>query len=577
MDKNPLKIAMKKARSSFIGVWIFSCAINILMLTGPLFMLQVYDRVLTSRSVPTLVALFGLVVAMFAFIGLFEFTRSKLLSRIGLRLDNQLRALAHKNWVVSGLYSSGNRIRPISDLSSIRQFIGSNGVSAMFDLPWVPFYLAIVYLLHIWLGLLATAGAILVIFFTILNEFITKNSIGEAAQWDNREADFSESTNRNAESVVAMGMLDKVENHWACMRDKALSASQAASERNSVISAFTKSIRMIVQSGILALGAYLAIFQEISPGTMIAASILAGRALAPIDAAVGNWKGFVRCRQSYARLKKIMSRMGSGASQVQLPEPKGKLSLQGATVLSKTHNSEETFPILQNLSFALQPGEGLGVIGPSGAGKSSLARLMVGNWPADRGEIRLDGATYDQWDRDRLGEFIGYLPQAVELLPGTVRQNISRFNDDISDEDIIEAAQTAGVHELILTFSDGYQTEIGRGGTILSGGQAQRIALARAVLRKPALVVMDEPNSNLDSDGDAALTKAIEELRKAGSTVVVMAHRPSAIAAVNKILMLQDGMQREFGPKEDVLKKVTRTASPVVKPPVKLSPNKVAE
>lgn len=316
---------------------------------------------------------------------------------------------------------------------------------------------------------------------------------------------------------------------------------------------------MLLQSAMLALGAYLAIFQEITPGTMIAASILSGRALAPIDMAVGSWKNFIRARQAFSRLKESLSHFATQHETVQLPDPKGNLSLLNVIKFSQEKGANgNNRPILQGVSLKLQPGDGLGVIGSSGSGKSSLARLIVGLWHADRGEIRLDGATYDQWDRDILGKHIGYLPQSVEMLPGTITQNIARFDPEVTDEEVIAAARLAGVHELILNLPNGYSTEIRTGASVVSGGQAQRIALARAAVRMPALVVLDEPNSNLDAEGDAALTTAIKALRDSGSVVIVMAHRPSAIAAVNKILMLKDGKQMEFGDKEEVLRKVTR-------------------
>lgn len=557
---NPLKEALNKSRATFWSVGLFSCAVNILMLTGPLFMLQTYDRVLASRSVPTLVALFGLVAALYLFLGLFDFIRTKALSRAGYRLDVELAALAKKVWVFSSLISGGARARPINDLATLRQFLCSNGLPALFDLPWVPIYLAIVYLLHVWLGLLATAGAIIVITATFINEWITKKPIGEASAWELQDAQFAESSSRNAEAVIAMGMMGKVTSHWQALRHKALGKSQLAGGRSEFITAFTKVVRMLVQSGMLALGAYLAIYQEITPGTMIAASILGGRALAPVDLAVGNWKNFIRARQAYARLSAMLAGNADGHAPVQLPKPTGKITVSNLLKLTPSDKAlpSNHSPILQGIHFKLEPGDGLGVIGPSASGKSTLARLLVGLWMPDKGTVRLDDATFDQWDRDEVGKYIGYLPQSVELLSGTIRQNIARFDTEVSDEDVIAAARLAGVHKLILNLPDGYSTDLAKGMQVLSGGQVQRIALARAVLRMPALVVLDEPNSNLDAEGDAALCQAIEHLRKNGSCVIVMAHRPSAIAAVNKVLMLQNGRQIEFGDRDEILRKVTR-------------------
>lgn len=558
-EQNPVRAAVAKSKTALWSVGLFSCAVNILMLTGPLFMLQVYDRVLTSRSVPTLVALFALVAALFLFMALFDFLRARVLSRIGYRLDVELMALAKKTWIFLGLTAGRAMARPINDLASIRQFMCSNGLPALFDLPWVPVYLAIVYLLHVWLGLLATAGAIIVILATVISELITKKPIEEASGWELRDMNFSERNNRNAEAIVAMGMVSNVTGYWEQIRHKALGFSQTAGGRSEFITAITKSTRMLVQSSMLALGAYLAIFQEISPGTMIAASILGGRALAPVDAAVGNWKNFVRARQAYAKLTMMLSKDEVKAAPVQLPEPKGNIQVENMSKLASSNSgADEQKPILQGLHFSIQQGDGLGVIGPSASGKSSLAKLLVGLWMPDRGSVRFDGATYDQWDRDLVGQHIGYLPQSVELIAGTVAQNIARFEPEAKDEDVVAAAKLAGVHELILRLPDGYSSDLGSGQVVLSGGQSQRIALARAVYKMPSLVVLDEPNASLDAEGDAALTKAIIELRKNGSAVVVMAHRPSAIAAVNKVLMLNNGNQVEFGDKNEVLAKVTQ-------------------
>lgn len=558
---NPLKEALNKSRTTFWSVGLFSCAVNILMLTGPLFMLQVYDRVLTSGSVPTLVALFGLVAALYLFLGLFDFIRSKALSRVGYKLDVELAALTKKVWIFSGLTPS--RTRPINDLANLRQFLCSNGLPALFDLPWVPIYLAIVYLLHLWLGLLATAGAIIVITATLINEWITKAPISEASLWELKDTQFADVTNRNAEAVIAMGMISSVTEYWQSLRHEALRRAQLAGGRTEFIAALTKAVRMLVQSGMLALGAYLAIYQEITPGTMIAASILGGRALAPVDLAVGNWKNFIRTRLAYSRLFALLDSARGGLEPMKLPEPRGKISVTNLLKLTPDckFTSSEQRPILQGIHFELKPGDGLGVIGPSASGKSTLARLLVGLWMPDKGAVRLNDATFDQWDRDEVGKYIGYLPQVVELLIGTVRQNIARFDPSVSDDEIVAAAKLAGVHELILNLPNGYSTDLSNGMQILSGGQIQRIALARAVLRNPPLVVLDEPNSNLDAEGDAALSQAIEHLRKNGSCVIVMAHRPSAIAAVNKVLMLKNGQQIEFGERDEVLAKVMASTS----------------
>jgi len=558
MDKNPVESVITKSRSAFAAAALFSSAVNILMLTGPLFMLQVYDRVLTSKSVPTLVALFALVAGLYMFMGLFDFLRARVLARIGYKFDVELSSIANKSWIFSGLVSSKTSARPLFDLANIRQFMGSQGLPSLFDLPWIPLYLAIVYFLHFWLGLLATLGAVIVITSTVVSELLTKKPIEEASGWEAFDANFAERSKRNAEAIVAMGMLGSITSFWQSIRSNGLENSQKAAQRTELLTALTKATRMLVQSSILALGAYLAIFQEITPGTMIAASILAGRALAPVDAAVGNWKNFVRARLAYGRLKELLGNFDLSSPPVQLPKPEGRIEVENAIKFTGDAASGDATPILMGINFRLEPGDGLGVIGPSASGKSSLGRLLVGIWKPEKGAVRFDNATFDQWDRDLVGEHIGYLPQSVELMAGTIAQNIARFDENANDQDVVAAAKMAGVHELILKVPGGYSASLASGEIYLSGGQAQRIALARAVYKRPALVVLDEPNANLDAEGDAALANAISMLRKAGSTVVVMAHRPSAIAAVNKVLVLNEGKQIEFGDKNEVLARATQ-------------------
>ena len=556
---HPLKEAFTKVRGGFFGVMLFSFAINMLMLTGPLFMLQIYDRVLSSRSIPTLVVLFGFVLCLYAFYGLFEFLRNRMLSRIGYDIDVQLMPFAQRAWISKGLSEGSVLHRPVADLSSLRRFIGSGGLSAFFDLPWLPIFLLFVFALHPTLGLLALGGVVVVVLIALLNELMTRKPVAEASGLEHHEKQFAEQTIQSSDAIVSMGMISNITELWSSMRHNTMAMAQKGGNRAERFGALSKSTRLVIQSGILALGAYLAILEQITPGAMIAASILSARAIAPVDQAIANWRNFVNARQTYGRLKSALLPKQNSAKKAELPEPQGLLSVSALFKFTKQTGAPE--PILKGLDFELNPGDGLGVIGPSAAGKSSLARLIVGLWKPDRGEIRLDGATLDQWDSDELGQHIGYLPQVVNLLPGTVSQNIARFDPQADDKEVIEAAKLAGVHKLILKLPDGYSTKVSVGDTVLSGGQAQRIALARAVFRKPALVVLDEPNANLDQDGDAALTKAIARLRENGSTVIVMAHRPSAIASVNFLLMLKNGKQVEFGPKEETLRKLTRPIS----------------
>ena len=547
---DPLSYAVGKARTAVISVALFSCVINLLMLTGPLFMLQIYDRVLTSRSVPTLVALFLLVVALYLCLGIFEFFRSRVLSRIGYRLDVELMEPTNRMWLATGLKGTPGVLQPLNDLTVLRQFLCGNGLPALFDLPWIPIYLLVIFLLHPWLGWMATAGAIILVLVTVINELSTKELISSGVRAEALESRFSQDSKRNAGAIQSLGMIGDLTRYWSELRKAGLALSQKANARMEGFKAFNKAFRLLLQSTILALGAYLAIHQEISAGTMIAASILAGRALAPIDAAVANWKGFVRGRQAYVGLKELMKEQTGRPVPTRLPDPAGRLEVVKAVKLVPVPAEQSNpVPILNNINFTLEPGDGLGVIGPSASGKSSLARLLAGIWIPDRGSVRLDGAAFDQWESDVVGKFVGYLPQNVELFPGTIKQNIGRFSAEIDDEAVVAAAKLAGVHELVLKLPNGYDSDLSDGRTVLSGGQVQRIALARAAYGNPPLVVLDEPNSNLDADGDAALSRAIGELRKSGSCVVVMAHRPSAIVAVNKLLVLQDGAQAAFGAK----------------------------
>ena len=557
--ESPLKPAVRSVRYAFWVVGLFSLAINLLMLTGPMFMLQVYDRVLSSRSVPTLIVLFGLVVVLYVCLGLFDFFRSRVLSRIGYRLDQRLAGPALEASIAGRL--AGQAIgRPTTDLTVVRNFLGGQGLPALFDLPWVPIYLAIVFLLHYSLGLLALGGLIVVVALALANEYLTRRAIGDGVAAESRETQFTEHCLRNSEAIVSLGMRGHVSNFWSELREAGKERTQSAGDLSEGIASTSKATRLLIQSALLGLGGYLAIHGEISAGTIVAASILAGRALAPIDQTIGNWRNIARARQSYARLRDSLSAGRPRHCETELPPPTGVLEVSRASVFTPGRRSSERGggrPILQRLNFSLSPGDVLGVIGPSAAGKSTLARMLVGRAVPDQGSVRLDGATFEQWNPDRLGRHIGYLPQAVELLPGTLKQNIARFDPQATDAEVIAAAQLAGAHEMIVRLPEGYATEIGFGQPPLSGGQAQRVALARAVFRRPKLVVLDEPSSNLDVDGDAALTRAIIALRKAGCTVVVMTHRPSTISAATLILVLRGGRQVEFGKKMDVLRKVT--------------------
>jgi ATP-binding cassette, subfamily C, bacterial exporter for protease/lipase len=563
MPVSEVDLAAKGVRSGFIAAGILSGIINVLMLTGPLFMLQVYDRVLSSQSIPTLVTLLGLVIALYTLMAALDFLRARVLSRISHWVDAKLANSVFEQWITRQGKSQTAGYKPISDLSNVRGLIGSPVFIALFDLPWFPIYLVVVFMLHFDLGLLSVFGAVIVTIIAVLNEWLTGKGTQRAAILEVAEGRFSDDTYKNADSIVSMGMMTGTSRNWQNLRNQSLSAMQEVSERAEALTSTSKVFRMFLQSAILALGAYLVIKQEMSGGSIVASSILSGRALAPIDQFIGGWKQLKRSRLAYARLSEFMSKsiITNPKAEVQLPEPVGNISFDNVTVMpSKTAATRDSTPILSNINFMLQPGDGLGIIGPSASGKSTLAKVLVGLWKPDQGAMRIDGATFEQWDREQIGRHVGYLPQAFDLISGSIAQNISRFDASANHEDIVDAAQLANVHDMILGFPNGYSTPVDIGLSPLTGGQRQRIALARAIFRKPRLVVLDEPNSNLDADGDTALTQAIFNLRQSGSVVIVMAHRPSAIAAVDKILMLKDGRMLDFGDKAEVLRKVTRAA-----------------
>lgn len=547
--------ALATSRSAFVGIAIFTAFINILMLTGPLYMLQVYDRVLASGSISTLVTISVLMAVMYAFMGFLEHVRSRVLVRIGDKLETDLGERTFAIWMKQGLYGkAGQRHRPLQDVSMLRQFLSGAAPATFFDMPWAPLYIAVMFLFHWSLGVVGIIGAVIIFIFAWLNEVSTRKPLQDANALRIKGQMFADIAHRNADTVTAMGMSGNMQARWQKYSKEAASATVLGSDRAGSLTSASKAFRMFIQSGVLGWGALLAVQGIVTPGTMIAGSIIMGRALAPIQMALGQWRGFIGARQAFNWLNKFYEIIPEQSDNLSLPAPIGELSV--TNILAAPPGSK--VPILTGLNFTVKPGQGLGVIGPSASGKSTLARLLVGIWIPQKGSVRIDGATFDQWNSDELGPYIGYLPQQVELFDGTIGENIGRFYQDASAEDIVLAARRAAVHDMILHLPDGYDTRIGEGGTVLSGGQVQRIALARALFGDPALVVLDEPNANLDAEGDAALTSAITDLRKRGKTVVVMAHRPSAIAAVDQLLILRDGKQIAFGPKDDVIKEMTK-------------------
>jgi ATP-binding cassette subfamily C protein len=454
--------------------------------------------------------------------------------------------------------SRNEGLQPLRDLDNVRSFLSGAGPGAFFDLPWLPFYLAICFAFHVLIGLTALVGAIILVGLTLVTEYMSRAPARDATGLAARRNDLATSSRRNAEVVVAMGMSGRLTNRWVDANQNYLTGNQRASDIAGGLGAIAKVLRMTLQSAVLAVGAYLVINQQATAGVIIAGSILSARALAPVDLAIAHWKSFVAARQSWHRLNRLLEQLPPRAEQMLLQQPSSRLAVEAVSIVPPGDQKV----IVQDITFELEAGHGLGIIGPSGSGKSSLARALVGVWLPVRGKVRLDGAALDQWAPDVLGRHIGYLPQDVELFAGTVAQNISRFDPDANSQAIIAAAKEAGVHQLIIRMRDGYDTQIGEQGTALSAGQAQRVALARALYGDPFLIVLDEPNSNLDTEGDEALTRAIRGVRERGAIVVVVAHRPVGIEAVDQLLVLKDGRMQAFGPKEIVLGQVLQRVAP---------------
>ncbi len=558
-DAQNIYSALKSGRAALVSTGLFSFIINLLMLTGPLFMLQVYDRVLNSGSISTLTALVLLAATLYILYGFLEFIRSRVMVQIGRQLDEGLRARAFD--MMSFHATKGNpqvRNSPISDLLTVRQFVSSPGPFAFFDMPWAPVYLFVIYLMHPWLGMAAAVAIVILAALAVVNNMLMKEPSAEAQKAIAQAQVMSDESLRNAEISSVLGMTDVLRKRWESVQATALDAQTSASNRGGLISSMSRTLRLMFQSGILGLGALLAVQQEISPGTMIAASIIMARALAPVEQAVAHWQPYLGFRRAWARLSELMKQTPSPAEPMPLPEPKGQLEVENLNAF--VPNGDK--PIVHNVSFRIEAGTGLGVIGPTGAGKSTLARAIVGAWPRMRGKVRLDGAEIRQWDAVSLGKHLGYLPQDVELFEGTVAENISRFEPEADPQKIVAAARQAAVHDMVLKLPDGYNTRVGAGGHRLSAGQLQRIGLARAMYGDPALLIMDEPNANLDAEGEAALVQAVLNARRRGATVIVVAHRPSALAAIDTLLMMKDGQQVAFGPKDEVLAKVLQHNRP---------------
>ena len=555
--KSDLQKALGLCRKSFATAGFFSLFINFLMIIPALYMLQLYDRVITSGSQSTLLMLTLIMVLLLITMGLLEWVRGQILIRVGARLElllnERLFALTFKRSLISGGKAGSE---PLDDLTGLRTFLTTNGLFAFFDAPWMPIYIAVMFMFHEWFGWMAVGTAIILITIAFATEKLTNKDIADANKLSASGRGLVNRNLRNAEVVASMGMLKAIRTNWQKSTNKVLHLQARASSNNGMLTAISKTIRIMSQSLVLGIGAYLVLMQEITPGLMIAGSILLGRALAPLDLMVGSWKGFVNARGMYSRLNKLLLDLPKEKESMSLPPPEGKITVDKLMVSAPGSRK----PIISGIDFSLEAGETLGIIGPSAAGKSVLARALLGIWPTLNGRVRLDGVDVFIWDREELGPHIGYLPQDIELFEGTVAENISRFSL-VDSAKVVAAAKLADVHEMILKLPQGYDTVIGATGGVLSGGQRQRVGLARAVYDNPKLVLLDEPNSNLDELGEMALQNALDALKEKNTTVIVISHRPGILNELDKILLMRNGQMVAFGPREEILKAPKKQAA----------------
>ncbi|MFA5538132.1 MAG: type I secretion system permease/ATPase [Gemmobacter sp.] len=558
-----LRAARGESRRLFAAIFLFSIFVNLLMLTGPIYMLQIYDRVLGSRSEETLVALTVLVAFLFLAMGLLDHSRSRIAARIGARFQDRLdrrvfsaslRAMAVQPENTAA--AAGQR-----DLEAIQRLLASPALMALADIPWTPLFIGAIFIFHPWLGLLALAGAAVLILTTILNQAFSAGPLQRANMAAMHAERMADQIKAEAEIVQSLGMRGAAFARWQKARGAALAATMRAGDLGGGFTATSKTFRLFLQSAILGLGAYLVLQHELTAGAMIAASILLGRALAPIELAIGQWGLVQRAQEGWGRLAELLSRVPPEPTLTALPRPRAILEAQSLTVVPPG----EQFAALRMVSFRLEPGQAMGVIGPSGAGKSTLARAVTGVWHPAGGKVRLDGAALDQYDPDVLGSHIGHLPQRVTLFDGTIAENIARLRGDADPEAVVEAAKKAAAHEMILQFPDGYDTRVSAIGGRLSGGQMQRIGLARAMYGDPVILVLDEPNSNLDNEGSAALNIAIRQMKEAGKAVMIMAHRPAAIQECEVLLVLENGVRTAFGPRDTVLRDMVKNHTEIIR------------
>ncbi|QQE90028.1 type I secretion system permease/ATPase [Azotobacter chroococcum] len=549
-NENGLQAALRACKGGFISVGFFSFFVNALMLVPTFYMLQVYGRAVASGSTSTLLMLTLIMGVLIATMGALEWTRSRLMVRISAKLDALLSREVYRASFRRALESGGAdaSAQSMSDLTGLRQFLTGSGLFAFFDTPWLPVYVGVMFLLHPWLGWITIGSAVVLVGLAVVNEKFTGHVLAEANKQNLASNLHTTKSLRNAEVIESMGMLENLMERWRQRHRTVLQLQSLASDRAGLISSSSKTFRILVQSLILGLGAYLAIKQEINPGVMMAGSILLGRALAPIDQMIGSWRGFVGARSQYQRLTEVLKKQLAEPERMSLPAPEGHVQVENLIVGAPGSKT----PIIKNVSFSVPAGSIIGIIGPSASGKSTLARALLGVWASQHGVVRLDGADVNNWSKQELGPHVGYLPQDIELFEGTINENIARFGE-VDPGKVIQAARMAGVHEMILQLPEGYDTVIGSGGVSLSGGQRQRIGLARALYGCPRLIILDEPNSNLDDAGERALGAAIRQVKATGATVFIITHRTSILAQLDCLLMMRNGGVALFGPRDKVL------------------------
>ena len=562
--RDELRSVLREGRSLFVSVAVFSFFVNLLMLTGPIFMLQVYDRVLSSRSEATLLALTVIMAFLFLMMGVLDYARGRVLARAGARFQARLDNRVFEA-ILRRAVSPVERARPatgLRDLESIQRLMSGPAPFAVFDMPWTPVFLAAIFTFHWILGCIAIAGGLLLVCLTWANQVFSKKLQLDANVASAQSEGFTEAVRSQGETVQGLGMRRSVLERWQKLRGRSLETTIQASDRTGGFSTASKTLRFFLQSLMLGAGAWLAIQGELSPGSMIAGSILMGRALAPIEQAIGQWALVQRAMQGWKSLVELLDKTPAPEERTKLPAPRSILEAQQVTVVAP---GEQTAAI-RMVSFRMEPGQAMGVIGPSASGKSTLAKAITGIWKPAAGNVRLDGAALEQYGDDDLGRHIGYLPQEIALFDGSVAENIARLTGKPDSAMVVEAARRAGAYEMILGLPGGYDYQVAAGGGKLSGGQRQRIGLARALYGDPAVVVLDEPNSNLDASGSDALNHAIQDIKARGKAVIIMAHRPAAIQHCDLILMMEDGVRKAFGPKDEVLRQHVRNYPQVVTP-----------